>query len=252
MPRTSCACANCAADEWAGNTCRINPAFLRRRCGPDWRRSTSIGRAAQCARQPDGSLDVLERAVHIAGTAPSGAHKQPWSFCLVTDSTLRKRIRRAVEEEEYKSYHGRMSQQWLDDLEPLGTDHVKPFIEEAPALIIVFRKVYERDADTGGKNPNYYVQESCGIAVGLLLAALRSGAGRVDPHPLADELIAELLERPENERAFLNIPWLAWMTPPCRTFLRKPLNEISFNTRRTKSSGQSAGLKGLCRFPPWC
>ena len=83
-----------------------------------------------------------------------------------------------------RSYHGRMSQQWLDDLVPLGTDHVKPFIEEAPALIIVFRKVYDRDADTGEKNPNYYVQESCGIAVGLLLAALHeAGLAGPDPRP---------------------------------------------------------------------
>ncbi|MGB1619073.1 MAG: nitroreductase family protein, partial [Flavobacteriales bacterium] len=111
-------------------------------------------------------MDVLERAVHIAGTAPSGAHKQPWSFCIVTDPALRKRIRTAVEEEEYRSYHGRMSKKWLDDLEPLATDHIKPFIEEAPALIIVFRKVFDRDEETGEKNPNYYVQESCGIAVG--------------------------------------------------------------------------------------
>ena len=85
-------------------------------------------------------IDLLERAVQIAGTAPSGAHKQPWSFCIVTDSDLRKRIRVAVEEEEHRSYNGRMSERWLSDLEPIGTDHVKPFIEEAPALIIVFKK----------------------------------------------------------------------------------------------------------------
>ena len=117
-------------------------------------------------------LDVLERAIQIAGTAPSGAHKQPWSFCIVTDPELRARIRVAVEEEELRSYTERMSDRWLQDLSPLATDHVKPFIEEAPALIVVFRRVYETDVESGDRHPNYYVQESCGIAVGLLLAAL--------------------------------------------------------------------------------
>lgn len=173
-------------------------------------------------------MDVLERAVQIAGTAPSGAHKQPWTFCIVTDSDLRKRIRVAVEEEEFRSYHGRMSQQWLDDLAPLGTDHIKPFIEEAPALIIVFRKVYDRDEDTGEKNPNYYVQESCGIAVGFLLAALHeAGLCALTHTPSPMNFLADILERPENERAFLNIP-VGWPSDEATVpnLLRKPLNEI--------------------------
>lgn len=173
-------------------------------------------------------MDVLERAVHIAGTAPSGAHKQPWTFCIVTDPDLRKRIRVAVEEEEFRSYHGRMSQQWLDDLAPLGTDHIKPFIEEAPALIIVFRKVYDRDEETGEKNPNYYVQESCGIAVGFLLAALHeAGLCALTHTPSPMNFLADLLERPENERAFLNIP-VGWPSDDATVpnLSRKPLNEI--------------------------
>ena len=178
-------------------------------------------------------LDVLERAVHIAGTAPSGAHKQPWSFCIVTDPALRQRIRTAVEEEEYRSYHGRMSRKWLVDLEPLGTDHIKPFIEEAPALIIVFRKVFDRDEVTGEKNPNYYVQESCGIAVGFLLAALHeAGLAALTHTPSPMNFLAELLERPENERAFLNIP-VGWPADDARVpnLSRKPLNEILFHYR---------------------
>ena len=123
-----------------------------------------------------------------------------------------------------------MSQQWLDDLEPLGTDHVKPFIEEAPALIIVFRRMYERDAGTGGKNPNYYVQESCGIAVGLLLAALHEvGLAALTHTPSPMNFLAELLDRPENERAFLNIP-VGWPADDAAVpnLSRKPLNEILF------------------------
>ena len=151
-------------------------------------------------------MEVLECAVHIAGTAPSGAHKQPWSFCIVTESDLRKRIRTAVEEEEYRSYHGRMSQKWLDDLEPLGTDHIKPFIEDSPALIVVFKQVHDTADDTG-KKPNYYVNESVGIAVGMLLTALhRIGLVALTHTPSPMGFLAESLGRPDNERAFLNIP----------------------------------------------
>lgn len=176
-------------------------------------------------------IGLLERAVQIAGTAPSGAHKQPWSFCIVTDSDLRKRIRVAVEEEEHRSYHGRMSERWLEDLAPIGTDHIKPFIEEAPALIIVFRQVHEQDEEGGRRHPNYYVQESCGIAVGFLLAALHE-AGLValthTPSPMG--FLAGLLSRPENERAFLNIP-VGWPSTDATVpnLLRKPLNEIMFH-----------------------
>jgi nitroreductase len=152
-------------------------------------------------------LDVLERAIQIAGTAPSGAHKQPWSFCIVTDPELRARIRVAVEEEELRSYTERMSDRWLQDLSPLATDHVKPFIEEAPALIVVFRRVYETDVESGDRHPNYYVQESCGIAVGLLLAALHEvGIAALTHSPSPMNLLGTLLGRPDMERAFLNIP----------------------------------------------
>jgi len=176
-------------------------------------------------------IDLLERAVQIAGTAPSGAHKQPWSFCIVTDPDLRKRIRVAVEEEEHRSYNGRMSERWLSDLEPIGTDHVKPFIEEAPALIIVFKKVHEQEEDGGERHPNYYVQESCGIAVGFLLAALHEvGLVALTHTPSPMGFLAELLARPENERAFLNIP-VGWPSNDATVpnLLRKPLNEILFH-----------------------
>ena len=129
-------------------------------------------------------MGVLEKAIRIAGTAPSGAHKQPWTFCVVTNAELRKRIRAKVEEEERRSYEERMSQKWLEDLEPLGTDAIKPYIEEAPALIVVFKKVHEPDKESGARHPNYYVSESCGIAVGLLLAALHeAGLATLTHHP---------------------------------------------------------------------
>jgi len=115
-------------------------------------------------------MDAVRNCIEAAGTAPSGAHKQPWTFCLVTDPEIRKKIRVAAEEEEFKNYHGRMNEEWVKDLEPFGTDHIKPFIENAPGLIIVFRHAY--GADESGRTTNYYVNESVGIAVGMLLTAL--------------------------------------------------------------------------------
>ena len=92
-------------------------------------------------------LDVVRKCIEIAGTAPSGAHKQPWTFCLVTDPEIRKKIRTAAEEEEYTNYNGRMSDEWLEDLKQFKTDHIKPFIENAPGLIIVFKHSYEKVED---------------------------------------------------------------------------------------------------------
>lgn len=151
-------------------------------------------------------LEAVRNCIDTACTAPSGAHKQPWTFCLVTNPELRKDIRRAAEEEEFRNYHGRMSAEWLQDLEPFGTDHIKPFIEEAPALIVVFKQVHDT-TEEGGKRANYYVNESVGIAVGMLLTALhRIGLVALTHTPSPMGFLAEALERPANERAFLNIP----------------------------------------------
>ena len=151
-------------------------------------------------------LEAVRNCIDTACTAPSGAHKQPWTFCLVTNPELRKEIRKAAEEEEYRNYHGRMSAEWLEDLEPFGTDHIKPFIEDAPALIVVFKQVHDTP-EGGGKRANYYVNESVGIAVGMLLTALhRIGIVALTHTPSPMGFLAEALGRPANERAFLNIP----------------------------------------------
>jgi nitroreductase len=184
-------------------------------------------------------IDILERAIHIAGTAPSGAHKQPWTFCIVTDPALRTRIRQAAEEEEERSYSSRMSDRWLEDLQPLATDHIKPFIEDAAALIIVFRRLHEKDPDTGDKYPNYYVQESCGIAVGLLLSALHeAGLAALTHTPSPMNFLGELLNRPENERAFLNIP-VGWPAEDTTVplLLRKSLDEICVHYAQPSNKG---------------
>ena len=151
-------------------------------------------------------MQAVGNCIASAGTAPSGAHKQPWTFCLVTDPDIRRKIRKAAEEEEHRNYNGRMSEEWLKDLKPFGTDHIKPFIEESPGLIIVFKHAFGKDK--AGKTQNYYVNESVGIAVGMLLTALHNiGLVALTHTPSPMKFLAEILGRPDNERAYLNIPF---------------------------------------------
>ena len=171
-------------------------------------------------------MEAVRNCISAAGTAPSGAHKQPWTFCLVTDSEIRSKIRAAAEEEEYKNYNGRMSDEWLKDLEPFKTDHIKPFIEDAPGLIVVFKHAFGKD-DTG-KTQNYYVNESVGIAVGMLLTALHDiGLVALTHTPSPMKFLAKILSRPDNERAYLNIPF-GFPSSDCEVpdLERKPTDEI--------------------------
>jgi iodotyrosine deiodinase len=148
---------------------------------------------------------VIENIILTAGTAPSGAHMQPWTFIAISDPVIKHKIREAAEREEYKSYHSRMSSDWLEDLKPLGTDWVKPFLETAPWLIAVFRHSYRlRD---GQKFNNYYVSESVGVACGFLLAAIHeAGLVALTHTPSPMNFLSDLLKRPENEKPFLLIP----------------------------------------------
>lgn len=149
---------------------------------------------------------VIEDLLKTASTAPSGAHKQPWTFCAVSNPGLKKQIREAAEEEEYKSYNSRMSEVWLKDLEPLGTDWHKPFLEIAPWLIVVFKRAYELE-EGNNKHQNYYVNESVGLACGFLLAAIHeAGLVALTHTPSPMNFLADVLERPKNERPFLLIP----------------------------------------------
>ncbi|NOT36289.1 MAG: nitroreductase family protein [Saprospiraceae bacterium] len=149
--------------------------------------------------------EIIQSILLTANSAPSGANKQPWFFCVVSNPEIKKQIRIAAEEEEYKAYHGGMPEEWLEDLSYLGTDWKKEFLEIAPALIVVFRKPY--DEENGLRKKNYYVQESVGLACGMLLAAIHN-AGLVSlthtPSPM--NFLQEILKRPENEKAFLLIP----------------------------------------------
>jgi len=150
--------------------------------------------------------EVIERLILTASTAPSGAHKQPWTFCVVSDPDMKAKIRAAAEKEEYESYNNRMSEEWLEALAPFGTDWNKPFLEIAPWLIIVFKKSYDLTED-GNKKKNYYVNESVGLASGFLISAIHN-AGLVTlthtPSPM--NFLQALLNRPENEKPFLLLP----------------------------------------------
>ncbi|MBC5836299.1 nitroreductase family protein [Flavobacterium muglaense] len=172
--------------------------------------------------------EVIENIIKTASTAPSGAHKQPWTFCVIENPEVKKQIRIAAEEEELESYESRMSSEWLDDLKPLGTDWQKPFLEIAPYLIIVFRRIYEFGPE-GKKKNNYYVQESVGLACGFLLAAIHN-AGLVSlthtPSPM--NFISKILNRPENEKPFLLIP-VGYPAAECWVpdINRKELDEVA-------------------------
>ncbi len=150
--------------------------------------------------------EVIENIVKTASTAPSGAHMQPWTFCVVSNKELKSKIREAAEKEEFESYHKRMSEEWLEDLAPLGTDWNKPFLDIAPWIIIVFKKSYGLLPD-GTKKKYYYVNESVGLASGFLISAIHN-AGLVTlthtPSPM--NFLSELLNRPENEKPFLLLP----------------------------------------------
>lgn len=150
--------------------------------------------------------EVMENLLMTASTAPSGAHKQPWTFCLISNKELKSKLRELAEEEEKKSYDGRMSEEWLKDLEPLGTDWVKEFIDIAPWIVVVMKRVYEIELD-GHKHQNYYVNESVGLASGFLLMAIHhAGLVALTHTPSPMNFIAKALNRPENERPFLLIP----------------------------------------------
>ena len=173
------------------------------------------------------SESVIEDLILSASTAPSGAHKQPWTFCVVKNPEIKRQIREAAEIEESESYDSRMNDDWLKDLEPIGTDWRKPFLEIAPYLIVVFKRSYELEPDNR-KHQNYYVTESCGIACGFLLAAIHN-AGLValthTPSPM--NFLTKILRRPQNEKPFLLIP-IGYPAEQCSVpdLRRKDLSEV--------------------------
>jgi nitroreductase len=171
-------------------------------------------------------FELIRNAIAAAGTAPSGAHQQPWTFVVVSDPEVKRRLREAAEEEERAFYEHRATPEWLEAIEPVGTDWQKPHIEDAPYVIVVFEQPY--GLAEGRKRKHYYVKESVGIAVGFLLASLHvAGLATLTHTPSPMGFLRELLDRPENERPFCLIP-VGYPAEGAEVpnLERKPLDEI--------------------------
>jgi iodotyrosine deiodinase len=173
--------------------------------------------------------ELIELAIRTAGTAPSGAHRQPWRFVVVGDPEIKREIRIAAEAEEHESYvGGRMPPDWLEALAPLGTWWEKPYLEIVPWIVVVFEELYEVLPD-GSKRKNYYPKESVGIACGLFIAALhRMGLATLTHTPSPMSFLSRILERPANEKPFILFP-VGYPAPDCEVpdLRRKGLEEIA-------------------------
>jgi iodotyrosine deiodinase len=172
--------------------------------------------------------EAIEYAVRAASTAPSGAHRQPWTFVLVGDAATKRAIRLAAEQEERENYEGgRLPPEWRTALEPLGTDWRKPYLETAPWLVVVFEQRYRVTPD-GARSHNYYVKESVGIACGMFITALhRIGLVTLTHTPSPMAFLSRVLERPDNERPFILFP-VGYPAPDAvvPNLARKPLGEV--------------------------
>lgn len=174
--------------------------------------------------------ELIENAIRTAATAPSGANQQPWTFVVIGDPAMKERIRDAAEHEEELLYRERASEQYLEALEPIGTDWIKPHITDAPYVIVVFEQAWSPD-EHGGKHKHYYVRESVGIAVGFLLASLHAaGLATLTHSPAPMGFLTGILGRPENERPFILIP-VGYPTPdatvPDVALKKKSLDDVS-------------------------
>ena len=173
-------------------------------------------------------FDLIERAIETASTAPSGAHHQPWRFVVIGDPSVKRQIREAAETEERTNYEsGRINDEWRRELEPLGTDWHKEFLEKAPWIVVLFEERYGL-TDSGERRHHYYVKESCGIAAGMFITALHHmGLATLTHTPSPMAFLSKLLERPGNERPFVLFP-VGYPVEGCLVpdLRRKPLNEV--------------------------
>jgi nitroreductase len=176
----------------------------------------------------DVSKHLIEHAILCAGTAPSGAHLQPWTFVAISNQDLKQRIREAAEEEERKTYQNRMPDAWREVLQPLGTDAVKEHLTDAPWVVVLFRQT-KRQRSNGEWGPTYYSNESCGIAAGLFIHAIHHmGLVTLTHTPSPMGFLREILERPEHEHAMLVLPvGYPSTTAEVPDLQRKTLDEIS-------------------------
>lgn len=172
--------------------------------------------------------ELIELAIRTAGTAPSGAHKQPWHFVAIADPALKQRIRDAAEQEEYETYQRRMPDEWRSALAPIGTDWIKPHLTDAPWIVVLFKQSYGVLPD-GTKQKHYYVDESVGIAAGMFITAIHHmGLVTLTHTPTPTAFLRTLLERGKHETAVLVLP-IGYPHPDATVpdFSRKSLDEIS-------------------------
>ena len=184
---------------------RYSAADMRRRA-KDFQELMSGRRSVRFLSSEPVPRKLLEVAIETASSAPSGAHRQPWTFVAVSYPELKREIRIAAEKEEELSYGGRMPPDWLAALAPLGTNGQKPFLEEAPWLVVVFAQLHNFDSQ-GRKIKHYYVQESVGIACGMFIAALHNmGLSTLTHTPSPMRFLSRLLQRPAHERPYILFP----------------------------------------------
>ena len=180
---------------------------------------------------------LIELAIKTASTAPSGAHRQPWTFVMVGDPALKTRIRKAAEEEETENYEGgRLPAEWREALAPLGTTSSKPYLDIAPWLVVLFEQRYAITPD-GETQRNYYVKESVGIAAGMFVAAIHNmGLATLTHTPSPMAFLSRILNRPENERPFALFP-IGYPEEGCQVpvLARKPLAEIRTTAEQSSS-----------------
>jgi len=177
----------------------LDPELMRERAEAFYQQMSSR-RSVRDFSDRAVSRDVIEQCLLTAGTAPSGANRQPWHFAVVSNAELKREIRLGAEEEEREFYQHRAPQEWLDALAPLGTNEHKPFLETAPYLIVIFGEKFLVDA-AGNKHKNYYVPESVGIATGMLIVALHNaGLATLTHTPSPMKFLNRILDRPKTEK----------------------------------------------------
>ncbi|MDQ3389709.1 MAG: nitroreductase family protein [Gemmatimonadota bacterium] len=205
---------------------RLPPDEMARRAR-EFREEMTRRRSVRAFSRESVSRELIDEAVRAAGTAPSGAHQQPWTFVVVEDAAVKSRIREAAEMEERDFYDRRAPPEWKEALAPLGTDFEKAHLTDAPYLVVLFRQLYGTWAG-GGRRTYYYTQESCGIAAGMFISAVHHmGLTTLTHTPSPMGFLSEILGRPANEKPFLVLP-VGYPAEDARVpdLVRKPLDEI--------------------------
>ena len=186
-------------------------------------------RSCRMFKSEEIPMEALENAIRVAGTSPSGAHTEPWTYVVIRDALVKQKLRDIVEAEEKENYERRMGVNWVNDLAKIGTDWQKPYLTECPAIVILLQQTYGIDEDTGKRITNHYYEISSAMSAGMFVLALHhAGLCTVTTTPLnAGKKIRELTNRPENEKVILLFPvGYPSETATVPNLKRKALNKI--------------------------